>query len=94
MRADARGCTVVDGGPGTGKTVVALHRAAYLSFSRQDGVLYVTKHAGLAAYVRTCCPARARMTSPSRPWKTCTPSAPPVAMTSRRWPGSRATCAW
>lgn len=30
VRASARGPLVVDGGPGTGKTVVALHRAAYL----------------------------------------------------------------
>ncbi|UMG94233.1 hypothetical protein [Nocardioides sp. TF02-7] len=30
VRAPSRGATVVDGGPGTGKTVVALHRAAYL----------------------------------------------------------------
>ncbi|WP_460605066.1 RNA polymerase recycling motor ATPase HelR [Jatrophihabitans fulvus] len=30
VRADSRGTLVVDGGPGTGKTVVALHRAAYL----------------------------------------------------------------
>ena len=30
IRAGARGTLVVDGGPGTGNTVVALHRAAYL----------------------------------------------------------------
>ena len=28
VRAGSRGALVVDGGPGTGKTVVALHRAA------------------------------------------------------------------
>ncbi|WP_431221275.1 hypothetical protein [Leifsonia xyli] len=33
IRADGRGALVVDGGPGTGKTVVALHRAAYLLYS-------------------------------------------------------------
>ncbi|MEK8228514.1 hypothetical protein NKG05_24580 [Oerskovia sp. M15] len=33
VRADSRGTLVVDGGPGTGKTVVALHRAAYLLYS-------------------------------------------------------------
>lgn len=57
IRADGRGCVVVDGGPGTGKTVVALHRAAYLAFSRQDAVLYVTKHARLASYVRDVLPS-------------------------------------
>jgi hypothetical protein len=56
IRADGRGCTVVDGGPGTGKTVVALHRAAYLGYTRRDSVLYVTQHAGLAAYVRDVLP--------------------------------------
>ncbi|MBS43333.1 MAG: AAA family ATPase [Nocardioides sp.] len=30
VRAGSRGALVVDGGPGTGKTVVALHRTAYL----------------------------------------------------------------
>ena len=58
IRADARGCTVVDGGPGTGKTVVALHRAAYLAFARKDAVLYVTPSSGLAAYVRDVLPSR------------------------------------
>lgn len=57
IREDGRGCVVVDGGPGTGKTVVALHRAAYLSFTRQDAVLYVTKHPRLAAYVRDVLPS-------------------------------------
>lgn len=57
IRADAPGCTVVDGGPGTGKTVVALHRAAYLAFHGRDPVLYVTKHPRLAAYVRDVLPS-------------------------------------
>jgi hypothetical protein len=43
--------------PGTGKTVVALHRAAYLAFTRQDAVLYVTKHPALAAYVSDVLPS-------------------------------------
>ncbi|MDN4472510.1 RNA polymerase recycling motor ATPase HelR [Demequina zhanjiangensis] len=33
VRADSSGVLVVDGGPGTGKTVVALHRAAFLNYS-------------------------------------------------------------
>ena len=47
IRAGSRGALVVDGGPGTGKTVVALHRAAYLLYSdprlghRHGGVLFV-----------------------------------------------------
>ena len=47
IRAGSRGVLVVDGGPGTGKTVVALHRTAYLLYSdprlghRRGGVLFV-----------------------------------------------------
>lgn len=33
IRAGSRGALVVDGGPGTGKTVVALHRTAYLLYA-------------------------------------------------------------
>jgi hypothetical protein len=33
IRAPARGVTVITGGPGTGKTQVALHRAAYLLYT-------------------------------------------------------------
>ncbi len=43
VRSAHRGVTVVEGGPGTGKTVVALHRAAYVlamfDEARADGVL-------------------------------------------------------
>jgi len=50
IRAGSRGALVVDGGPGTGKTVVALHRTAYLLYSdprlghRRGGVLLVGPH--------------------------------------------------
>jgi DNA helicase IV len=36
IRADARGALVVQGGPGTGKTAVALHRAAYLLYTHRE----------------------------------------------------------
>src|ERR671916_985751 len=35
IRAPYRGFTMISGGPGTGKTVVALHRAAYLLYSNR-----------------------------------------------------------
>ncbi len=63
IRASARGPLVVDGGPGTGKTVVALHRAAYLIYSdprlhRGDGgVLFVGPHEAYLAYVADVLPS-------------------------------------
>ncbi|EFL36846.1 DNA/RNA helicase [Streptomyces viridochromogenes DSM 40736] len=58
IRAGSRGALVVDGGPGTGKTVVALHRSAYLLYSdprlgqhRRGGVLFVGPHRPYLAYV-------------------------------------------
>ncbi|WP_028707679.1 RNA polymerase recycling motor ATPase HelR [Propionicicella superfundia] len=63
IRADSRGALVVDGGPGTGKTVVALHRAAYLLYSDprmgegRGGVLVVGPHRPYLAYVADVLPA-------------------------------------
>ncbi|GAB18100.1 hypothetical protein GOEFS_046_00560 [Gordonia effusa NBRC 100432] len=62
IRAGSPGCLVVDGGPGTGKTVVALHRAAYLLYSdprvsaRRGGVLVVGPHNPYLAYVADVLP--------------------------------------
>src|SRR5690606_1472814 len=36
IRAPARGVTLITGGPGTGKTQVALHRAAYLLYTDRN----------------------------------------------------------
>ncbi|WP_324273665.1 hypothetical protein [Blastococcus brunescens] len=36
IRSDAAGVVVVQGGPGTGKTAVALHRAAYLLYTHRE----------------------------------------------------------
>ena len=63
IRAGSRGALVVDGGPGTGKTVVALHRAAYLLYSdprlgrRRGGVLFVGPHQPYLAYVADVLPS-------------------------------------
>ncbi|MFD6326031.1 RNA polymerase recycling motor ATPase HelR [Streptomyces sp. NPDC058442] len=62
IRAGSRGALVVDGGPGTGKTVVALHRSAYLLHSdprlghRRGGVLFVGPHQPYLAYVADVLP--------------------------------------
>lgn len=60
VRAGSRGALVVDGGPGTGKTVVALHRAAYLLYSDprlRHGVLFVGPHEPYLAYVADVLPS-------------------------------------
>lgn len=63
IRAGSRRPLVVDGGPGTGKTVVALHRTAYLLYSdprlghRGGGVLFVGPHQPYLAYVSDVLPS-------------------------------------
>ncbi len=63
IRAGSRGALVVDGGPGTGKTVVALHRSAYLLYAdprlghRRGGVLFVGPHQPYLAYVADVLPS-------------------------------------
>jgi hypothetical protein len=63
IRAGSSGALVVDGGPGTGKTVVALHRAAYLLYAdprlghRRGGVLFVGPHEPYLAYVADVLPS-------------------------------------
>ena len=63
IRAGSRGALVVDGGPGTGKTVVALHRTAYLLYAdprlghNRGGVLFVGPHQPYLAYVADVLPS-------------------------------------
>lgn len=63
VRAGSRGALVVDGGPGTGKTVVALHRTAYLLYHdprlghRRGGVLFVGPHQPYLDYVADVLPS-------------------------------------
>jgi hypothetical protein len=62
IRAGSRGALVVDGGPGTGKTVVALHRSAYLLYAdprlghHRGGVLFVGPHQPYVDYVADVLP--------------------------------------
>ncbi|MFI5745094.1 HelD family protein [Streptomyces sp. NPDC051644] len=55
IRSDHRGVLVVQGGPGTGKTAVALHRAAYLLYTHQQlasrGVLVVGPNPTFIGYI-------------------------------------------
>lgn len=63
IRAGSAGALVVDGGPGTGKTVVALHRTAYLLYSdsrvghSNGGVLFVGPHKPYLSYVGNVLPS-------------------------------------
>lgn len=62
IRSSAKGALVVDGGPGTGKTVVALHRAAYLLHadaqlhSGGGRVLVLGPHEAYTAYISDILP--------------------------------------
>lgn len=62
IRASAKGPLLVQGGPGTGKTVVALHRAAYLLYAdraalAETGVLIVGPSTEFLTYISDVLPS-------------------------------------
>ncbi|GAA4993910.1 HelD family protein [Kitasatospora paranensis] len=62
IRSGLSGVLVVQGGPGTGKTVVALHRAAYLLYTHRDrlarsGVLVIGPNTMFLRYIDQVLPA-------------------------------------
>ena len=62
IRAEMPGVLVVQGGPGTGKTVVALHRAAYLLYTHRfplegQGVLVVGPNRLFLGYIEQVLPS-------------------------------------
>ena len=62
IRAPYQGVTMISGGPGTGKTVVALHRAAYLLYSNRrrfesGGVLVVGPSRVFMNYIERVLPS-------------------------------------
>ncbi|MFD9160933.1 HelD family protein [Streptomyces sp. NPDC059558] len=62
IRSTHRGVLVVEGGPGTGKTAVALHRAAYLLYAHREllakrGVLIVGPGPAFLGYIGGVLPA-------------------------------------
>ncbi|MBX3098020.1 MAG: AAA family ATPase [Salinibacterium sp.] len=62
IRSELRGTLVVQGGPGTGKTAVALHRAAYLLYSHRErlaasGVLIVGPSRSFLQYIEAVLPS-------------------------------------
>ena len=62
IRAELPGVLVVQGGPGTGKTAVALHRAAYLLYTHRErlartGVLLVGPNQTFLRYIEKVLPS-------------------------------------
>jgi len=62
IRSDLSGALVVQGGPGTGKTAVALHRAAYLLYTHRErlarsGVLLVGPNPLFLRYIEQVLPS-------------------------------------
>ncbi|MEU5839633.1 ATP-binding domain-containing protein [Streptomyces diacarni] len=62
IRSELSGILVVQGGPGTGKTVVALHRAAYLLYTHRDrlakrGVLVIGPNPTFMRYIDQVLPS-------------------------------------
>ena len=99
IRAPLPGVLVVQGGPGTGKTVVALHRAAYLLYTYRfpladQGVLVVGPNRLFLAYIEQVLPSLGE--KPVSNWP-CSPisstASPSGATIARRSLGSRATSA-
>ena len=62
IRLDHTGVLVIEGGPGTGKTVVALHRVAYLLYTQREqmernGVLVVGPNREFLHHISTVLPS-------------------------------------
>jgi DNA helicase IV len=71
VRSPGDGATLITGGPGTGKTAVALHRAAYLLFNERrrfesGGVLIVGPSRVFTAYVEQVLPSLGEHTAALR----------------------------
>ncbi|MBR7836182.1 UvrD-helicase domain-containing protein [Actinospica durhamensis] len=71
VRSPGEGATLITGGPGTGKTAVALHRAAYLLFNERrrfesGGVLIVGPSRVFTAYVEQVLPSLGEHTAALR----------------------------
>ena len=100
VRAPLPGVLVVQGGPGTGKTAVALHRAAYLLYTHRDriarsGVLVVGPSPVFLRYIEQVLPEPRRDRRGALDARAALPRRrghrPGPAGRRRR---SRATCGW
>ncbi len=92
IRAPLPGALVVQGGPGTGKTAVALHRAAYLLYTHRfplevQGVLVVGPNPTFLRYIDQVLPSLgetgAELSTASGLYRGARPSAPETAASAR-----------
>ena len=100
IRSELPGVLVVQGGPGTGKTVVALHRAAYLLYTHRfplegQGVLVVGPNRVFLSYIEQVLPSLGEAGVEIGQLSDLVPHVRVARLRRRgRRPGSRATCAW
>ena len=97
IRAPSRGVTEITGGPGTGKTVVALHRAAYLLYSERrrfesGGILVVGPSAAYTAYIERVLPSLGEESVALRALGDLVDGMTAAGSTRPRWPRSRGRC--
>ena len=88
IRAPLDVCLVVQGGPGTGKTAVGLHRAAFLLYEHRealdrDGVLVVGPNPVFLRYIAQVCRRSARRRWCRPPCRGCAARRSPCAPPSR-----------
>jgi DNA helicase IV len=97
IRSPIDGALVVQGGPGTGKTAVALHRAAYLLFEHRrrlarDGVLVVGPNRAFLDYIANVLPSLGeRSVRQCTALDLCVPKVPITAVddpATARWKGA------
>ena len=99
IRSPLSGVLVVQGGPGTGKTAVALHRAAYLLYTHRfplerQGVLVVGPNPLFLRYIEQVLPSLGETGVSLSTVAGLVPEIRVRGWTRPPWPPSRATCAW
>ena len=105
VRSGLGGTVCVQGGPGTGKTAVGLHRVAYLLYAHRErlartGTLVIGPNRPSSTTSSKCCPrwaswrsSRPRSTTWSRMWRCAARTSAAAARSSRATPGWRRCCA-